>query len=282
MTSRHRRAAFGILLLLATGCDWDVGQCLFHPSVEQRVKESLSGELTIPDPAGVNPDSFSFAVFGDVHYTLAEHPTMVRFRHDVAEKGISFFCVLGDITHDGKSEQMQRARAGLDSVGVPYYVTIGNHDLYQADAWPSYKTVFGPSCYSVVIAGKVRLIFLDTAEGRLGSHQFEWLEQKLAAAGDCLTFIGTHFPLYDDAVPDIGRLASGPERAKLQSLLRKHSVWAIASGHIHGWRRTEVEGVQHFITGTMQADENHLDFGRLGYLLVTFAHDSLSWQRVDY
>ncbi|MEO0078607.1 MAG: metallophosphoesterase, partial [candidate division WOR-3 bacterium] len=229
----------------------------------------------------VNPDSFSFAVFGDVHYTLADHPTMARFRREVTERGIDFFCVLGDLTHDGTSAQMARARAVLDSIGVPYYVTLGNHDLFQADAWPSYKAVFGPGCYSVVIAGRLKLIFLDTAEGRLGSRQFEWLEQELAAE-NYITFVGTHFPLYDGAVPSIYRLASGPERAKLQHLLQKNKVWAIASGHIHGWRCTEVEGVRHFITGTMQTDETRLDFGRLGYLLVTFAHDSLSWQRVDY
>ncbi len=205
MTFRQRPRVGFVILLLAAGCEWDVGQFLFHPSVEQRVEESLSGELAVPDPVRVNPDSFTFAVFGDVHYTLAEHPTMARFRHDVAENGIGFFCVLGDLTHDGKPDQVERARAGLDSVGVPYYVTLGNHDLYQADAWRMYKAVFGPSCYSVVIAGRVRLIFLDTAEGRLGSRQFEWLERELAGAGECAKFVMTHFPLYDDVVPDIGQ-----------------------------------------------------------------------------
>jgi 3',5'-cyclic AMP phosphodiesterase CpdA len=270
-------------LFLSAGCDWDVGQFFFHPSVEQRVTESLSGELAAPQPPdAINPDSFSFAIFGDVHYTTGTHPTMARFQSDAVDRGIDFFCVLGDLTRDGTSEQMRRARAGLDSIGIPYYVTLGNHDLFQANAWPSYKAEFGPGCYSVTIAGKVKLLFLDTAEGRLGSRQFEWLEQELSGAGDCIKFVGTHFPLYDDIVPDIGRLASGPERTKLQHLLQRHRVWAYAAGHIHGWRSIEVEGVRHFITGTMQADEGRLDFGRLGYLLVTFTHDSLSWQRVDY
>jgi predicted phosphodiesterase len=268
------------LLLPAAGCDWDVGQFLFHPSVEQRVEESF--DLAQPQPVEVDPDSFTFAVFGDPHYVLGPHPTLERFRGDVVEKGIDFFLVLGDIAHDGTEAQMRRARAGLDSIGRPYYVTNGNHDLYQADAWLSFKTEFGPSCYSVVIADKLKLIFIDTAEGRLGECQFQWLEQELATAGDRIKFVGTHFPVYDGDTPGVYRMASGPERARLQHLLQKYGVFAIASGHIHGWRDTEVEGVRHFITGTMQASEDGLDFGNLGYMLVTFAHDSLSWQRVDY
>jgi 3',5'-cyclic AMP phosphodiesterase CpdA len=269
-----------LVAALIPGCDWDIGQFLFHPSVEQRVVESLS--MTAPAPAVVDPDSFSFAVFGDVHYTLGAHPALARFRREVEERGIDFFLVLGDLAHDGTEAQMRRARAGLDSVGIPYYVTNGNHDLFQAEAWPSFKAEFGPSCYSVVIADKLKVIFLDTAEGRLGERQFAWLEQELATAGDRIKFVGTHFPLYDGRVPGVYRMASGRERARLQSLLQEHAVFAIASGHIHGWRDTEVEGVHHFITGTMQATADGLDFGRLGYLLVTFRHDSLSWQRIDF
>jgi hypothetical protein len=32
----------------------------------------------------------------------------------------------------------------------------------------------------------------------------------------------------------------------------------------------------------MPPTEAELDYGRRGYLLFTFAHDSLSWERIDF
>jgi len=77
------------------------------------------------------------------------------------------------------------------------------------------------------------------------------------------------------------RIASPVERAKLQSLLEKYGVYAWCAGHIHGWRHAVVEGVNHFTCGTMVPGA--LDYGTgKGYLLFTFVHDSLSWQRVVF
>jgi predicted phosphodiesterase len=89
----------------------------------------------------------------------------------------------------------------------------------------------------------------------------------------------THFSLFDGDAPGIYRMASAAERAKLQSLLRQYGAYALVSGHIHGWRFTEVQGVNHFIIGTIT---DALDYGTPGYLLFTCAGDSLRWQHVEF
>ena len=278
MRSSRVCAAALLAALVFLSCQWDLGQAVCHPSVEQRVRESL--DMPAPSAVTVSPDSFSFAMFGDpqIHDNLVHR--LDRFREDVAARNISFFCVLGDLTHDATDEEVRVIRQAMDSVGVRWYATVGNHDLYQSDGWTKYRQNFGPATYSVTIADRVKLIFIDTASGVIGPTQFDWLEDQLADAEGMFSLVGTHFPCYDGIAPVMWRMASTAERHKLQYLLREYGAWAYVSGHIHGWRHTEVEGVNHFICGTMAP--GGLDYGEPGYLLITFAHDSLAWQKVDF
>ncbi len=279
MNSSYAPIARLLFVLLLGGCTWDLDQAICHPSVERRVTESLSGELGVPEPVAVNPDSFRFAMFGDpqVHADL-EH-RLGRFAQDIGPNGIDFFCVLGDLTHDATEAEIAVIKAGLDSVGVPYYVTLGNHDLYQRDGWDRFKEEFGPSCYSVVIADRVKLIFLDTADGTVGKTQFDWLERELDD-NRYVKVVGTHFPCYDGITPCMWRMAGAAERYKLQYLLQEYGAYAFVSGHIHGWRYTLVQDVHHFIVGTMAP--GGLDYGTHGYLLLTFSRGILSWDRVEF
>lgn len=273
---RNVLALGSLCLLLLCSCDWDITQFVLHPDVDVRVRQSIA--LPAPAPPAVRPDSFSFAVFSDLHVGNAVRNYLAEYRRHADSLGIAFCCLAGDITHSALPAEFDSARTVLDALG-PHYVTLGNHDLFQRGAWDEFVAHFGPGCYAVTAGRDVGLIFLDTAEGTLGAAQFAWLEDRLHAAAPRRTVVITHFPLYDGDRPGVYRLASGPERARLQSLLQRHGVYAIVSGHIHGWRHTEIEGVHHFIIGTIT---DNLDYGAPGYLLFTFAHDSLSWQHVEF
>lgn len=265
-----------LLLLLGMGCDYDLSQIFFHPTVEIRVKQSL--ELKpFPDTIFL-PDSFLFAVFGDPHIGKPAGNYLQEFGHHLKSLDIAFFCVLGDLTESGEPVEFDSVAKLFNSIGK-HYVTIGNHELYHSQGWKCFQECFGPSVHSVVIPPHIRLIFLDTGEGRLGANQFPFLEKALTESLPRLKLVLTHFPLYDDETPGIFRLASTAERAKLQSLLQKNRVYAYCAGHIHGWRHTEISGVRHFTVGTMS---KALDFGPPGYLLFKFKADSLSWEFVSF
>jgi 3',5'-cyclic AMP phosphodiesterase CpdA len=271
--------ALVLAVLTVSGCDLDWGQFFFHPTVAERVSESLSGELQAPGPVAVNPDSFRFAMFGDPQVRADRSSLLGRFRADAAAKGIDFFCVLGDLTNDGTTEEQGFAKAQFDSVGRPYYCALGNHDLYQADGWEWFKTTFGPSCYSVVIGDRVKLLFLDTADGMLGQEQFDWLESELGQNEGLVQVVCTHFSLYDGTKPIMFRMPSTEERAKLVSLLARHGVHSMVSGHLHGWRYTRINETSYFISAM---PPEGMDYGNPGYVLFTWAHDSLSWERCEY
>jgi predicted phosphodiesterase len=258
--------------------DLDLTRAFRHPSTERRVQESLA--LPVPDPPAVAPDSFSFALFGDLHVNLnagLEH-RLGWLRDEVVDRGIGFVVVLGDLADQGLPDEFSAVRAALDSLDVPVYATVGNHDLYQADGWELFKDNFGPASYAVTVADRLKLILLDTAGGELGATQFDWLERELADTTSGVKLVGTHYALFDGPTPIMWRLPSGAERYKFLSLMRDHGVFALVSGHLHGFRHTTVYGTEHFIVGTMGTGA--LDYGEPGYLLMTWARGTLSWQYV--
>jgi hypothetical protein len=53
----------------------------------------------------------------------------------------------------------------------------------------------------------------------------------------------------------------------------------MVSGHLHGWRHTRIDGTNYFISGM---PPEGMDYGNPGYVLFTWAHDSLSWERCEY
>ena len=277
--SSRRWLVCGLLLwlLAVSGCDLDWGQFFFHPTIADRMLDNA--ELTSPGPVPVNPDSFRFAMFGDPQVRADGTSLLGRFRADAVTKGIDFFCVLGDLTNDGTEEEQGFAKAQFDSVGRPYYCALGNHDLYQAGGWEWFKATFGPSCYTVVIGNRVKLLFLDTADGLLGQVQFDWLETELGRGQGLVQIVCTHFGVYAGAAPIMFRMPSTEERAKLISLLTRYGVRAMVSGHLHGYRHTRINETDYFISAM---PPEGMDYGNPGYVLFTWANDSLSWERVEY
>jgi predicted phosphodiesterase len=266
--------ALACLCLLAAGCDWSLRQSVLHPSVERRVKESLA--MPGPRPPDVDPAGFRFAIFGDPQVHADGVHRVGRLREEVRARGIDFVCVLGDLTHDGTADQLMLMRAALDSLGVPWYAVPGNHDLYQPDGWERFKELCGPGVKSFDAGGRVRIILFDTASGVIGPTQFRWLEAELARPG--IKVLGTHYPLYDGGAPVLYRLASEAERYRLSSLLRDRGAWGLVSGHIHGFRALAAAGVRYITCGAMAPDP--LDYGVPGFVLGTFAGDSLGWEFV--
>jgi len=262
--------------LVLSSCKWDLWAIAARPTVEERVKDNLSGEMPTPGPVHVNPYSFRFAVFGDPQIGDDFESTLGRFGREVADRSIDFFCVLGDLTNDATSVECESIKAQLGRVGAPYYTTIGNHDLFQAGAWGRFKEEYGPSCYAVVIADRIKLIFLDTADGTIGPTQFDWFESELQDSG-YTKLVLTHYPVFDGGKPIMGRLASDAERAKVQGRLERNGAYAWCAGHIHGLRDARVGSVHHLTCGAMAQE---LDYGEPAYVLFTCVSGSLSYELV--
>lgn len=282
---RFRRSWFFIflVLLIAIGCGKNLGQIFFHTPIDQRVSDSLSGGLSVPTALTLSdPTSFNFAVFADVQIRSENKNLLTRFKSDLSSKSIQFFVVLGDLTEDGTQDEFTQVKADLDQVGIPYYITIGNHDLFQADnggGWAGWKSTFGAATYSVTIGGVVRFIFLDTSSGEIGSKQFDWLNSQLSTSVP-FTFVGSHYPIYDGITPSMWRLSSVEERYKIMGILAKKNVYAYVGGHVHGYREAQVGNVLQFIVGSMYPYS--LDYGAHGYLLFHYNHGQMTYEHATF
>ena len=277
-----RKLFYIVILLFFTGlyaCQEDVGAFFIHESVNRRVMDSRDLQ---PPYTGHFQDSLplKFAFFSDIHITRDNENLFDKLQRDIAEKNIGFFVVAGDLTDHGLEEEYQICRDDFIQMGIPWYVTIGNHDMYQNNSWEIWKEYFGPSCYTVAVTDNLRLIFLDTSTGTVGKDQFDWLEDVLKNSGEQYKIVISHYPLYDDPFPSIWRLPGAGERYKLFHLFDQYDVYGYVSGHLHTFQHKTIHGIQHFIVGSM--NPHKLDKGEHGYLLFTLDNYELTWEQVVF
>ncbi len=271
-----------VLVFILTGlmsCQDDISAFFVHESVNTRVRESFQ---LLPDHDNYFADSLplKFAVFSDIHITRDNENLFDRLTTDIGSRKINFFIVAGDLTDHGLQEEYQICLQDFADMGIPWYVTIGNHDMYQRNGWENWKNSFGPSCYDLTMSDALRLIFLDTSTGTVGGEQFHWLEKVLGNAREKYKIIVTHYPLYDDVFPSIYRLPGAEERYKLLGLMKKYHVYAYVSGHLHTFQHKDINGIQHFIVGSM--NPHQLDKGPHGYLLFTLENEELTWEQIVF
>ena len=270
-----------ILLFFAVlySCQEEIGAFFIHESVNTRMRESRQLQPPYQD---YFTDSLPlrFAVFSDIHITEENENLFAKLQKDIVDKDISFFVVDGDLTDHGLQSEYRICWEYFMNLGIPWFVTIGNHDMYQKDGWETWKNYFGPSCYTVAVADDLRLIFLDTSTGTVGKDQFNWLEKVLKENPEKFKIVISHYPLYDDPFPSIWRLPGAEERYKLFRLFDQYHVYAYIGGHLHTFQHKTINGIQHFIVGSM--NPHKLDKGEHGYLLFTLEKHELTWEQVIY
>ena len=275
-----RNLFFGMWLGLGLmGCKPDLTAFFIHESVNTRWEESQRllphyGNNLFHDTANLE-----FAVFSDIHITESNDNLFGDIRDDVAQNGLDFVIVAGDLTDNGLPVEYENCISDFEDFDVPWFVTIGNHDLYQNDGWESYKAHFGPSAYSIRINAALRLLFLDTSTGTVGKKQFIWLEEQLNSAEEKNILVITHYPLYDDLVPSIWRLPSSEERYNIIHLLQKYQVSGFIGGHLHTFQHLQFQEIDHFIVGSMYP--HALDKGPHGYLRYSLRNGMLFWEQVQ-
>jgi 3',5'-cyclic AMP phosphodiesterase CpdA len=202
-------------------------------------------------PLPNKPDSFKFAVFGDVG-------TGGREAYDVAAKAAEYkrlfpfthAILLGDNmygeerTRDFESKFARPFRPLLDA-GVKFYAALGNHD----DTGQIHYKLFnmgGERFYTFKPKNGIRFFALDS--NYLDPRQFEWLEKELASSGSDWKICFFHHPLYSSGE------RHGPHeelRTILEPILLKYGVTVVFTGHEHFYERVKPQkGVQHFILGS--------------------------------
>jgi outer membrane protein assembly factor BamB len=234
----------------------------FHHRIGPDAADSTSFGLTA-DPAADRED-FRFVHASDPH--VHDATTGAQFGQALAEIAaldppVDFVVVTGDLVNNGTSAQLMHAAAAIQSSAVTVCPAYGDHDADPDSLLVrTYETLVGPTYYSFdrgpyhfVIYNNVRSASYD------GSFkQQTWLANDIASApAGSRIFVFTHFQ---------------PDRAEI-TMYRSLGVDAVFSGHWHGNRSQELEGVLSLNSATLRMAG--IDRSSPGFRLVTLGGSEL-------
>ncbi|MCC6898168.1 MAG: metallophosphoesterase [Polyangiaceae bacterium] len=200
--------------------------------------------LTLAPPDRDDPSAWRFAVMSDVQEAIDEVQDIYQKVNQTPN--VRFLLGAGDLTQQGGAEQLERFQRELESLDVPYYTTLGNHEL--GDDGPAYQDWFGRASFSFVYR-RVRFSMLDSASATLDPLVYDWLDDWLAAGASGVHVVAMHVPPVDPVGVRNGSFASRNEAAKLLTRLAKGKVDLTLYGHIHSYYSFDNAGIPAYVSG---------------------------------
>ncbi|HOJ63036.1 MAG TPA: metallophosphoesterase [Spirochaetota bacterium] len=255
------RLKFKILFLVIffLSCDYfDPSGFFCTVSIDERFKENQKLPPINP-PSLINDKEFSFLLITDTHYYKEQLNYIKDIEAKKDEFKIDFIIINGDIVQSGLKSQYELAKEDFKNSSIPIYTTIGNHDIYN-NGYIFYKEYFGKSIYDFKI-DTLHLIFLDTANGTLGSLQLKYLEDILKNSNSKNKIVFTHYNLIEEEFGSFTSYSYSDEVYKIFSLFEKYNVNFCISGHIHSFYLTEIRGTTYIsLTNMASSSNNHIIF----------------------
>lgn len=184
--------------------------------------------------------------------------------------------MVGDLV-TGRSEDYKVLSECLsDFQNVPYFMVVGNHDLFF-DGWKTFYEYFGTSTYYFTVKTPTAndlYICLDTGTGTIGDKQLTWLMDILSTERNkyrnCIVL--THLNFFRNH----NQLSTNPlvtELYVLLDLFAKNRVNMVISGHDHVKAINEF-GNTTYITLSALLDGN----AQASYLKLNIASDKLEYE----
>lgn len=200
------------------------------------------GVLSAAD-AGAAEDCY-FIEVNDVHY-IDQHcgqwfAGVIRQMKSHPEK-IDFCLMLGDLSEDGRPEQIAAVRDLFEKLGMPTYFVVGNHDYRTQEDRKAYEDLFPKAINYRIDHRGWQFLGLDTTQGQLARntsiqpHTLQWLDDNLPKLDKKRpTIVFTHFPLGPWVIGRPKNAAPVLERFK------EFNLQAVFSGHWHGFTERKV------------------------------------------
>ena len=203
--------------------------------------------------------TFRFALMSDVQEAIDDVQDIYERMNE--EPDVRFLLGAGDLTQQGTEEQLRRFRDELLALDVPYYTTLGNHELGSDDP-PLYQDWFGRANFQFSFRGVV-FTMLDSASATLDPLVYDWLDGWLARGRDSVHVVAMHIPPLDPTGVRNGAFASRGEAAALLARFAEYGVDLTLYGHIHSYYEFDNAGIPAFISGGGGAiPERFDDMGR--------------------
>lgn len=212
------------------------------------------------EPAG----SWRFAVLSDIQEAIDRVQDIYKRMN--ADPSISFVVSAGDLTTQGTIAQLERFQHELESLRVPFFPTLGNHEL-GTEAGAAFQRRFGRASFRFVYGG-MQFTFLDSASATIDPVVYGWLDAWLAEGRTRTHAVLMHIPPIDPVGVRNGSFANRNEANKLLAKLAEGGVDVTLYGHIHSYYPFSNAGVPAYISGGGGAIPERFDGIGRHYLTV--------------
>lgn len=214
--------------------------------------------VRVAPPDATRRTPLRFAVMSDVQEAIDDVGDI--YARVNAEAGVRFLFGAGDLTERGNDGELARFESELSALDVPYFTTLGNHELGESP--PRYHDWYGRGSFQFDFHG-VTFTLLDSASATLDPIVYGWLDGWLARARDSVHVVGMHIPPLDPTGVRNGAFASRAEAAKLLARLASGRVDLTLYGHVHSFYAFDNAGIPAYISGGGGAiPERFDDIGR--------------------
>ena len=107
-----------------------------------------------------------------------ENELLARALSQAKAANVDFVIGLGDWTSTGTMAELEPVKAAFDRSGLPYYLTAGDHDLWDSrnrgeDALSNYRMVFG-SAEQIITRSGMQFVILDNSDIYKGIAPKDW------------------------------------------------------------------------------------------------------------
>jgi predicted phosphodiesterase len=200
--------------------------------------------VSLAAPDATERSAFQFGLLSDVQEAIDRVSDVFDKINEQPE--MRFLLGAGDLTQQGTRQQLERFQAELLRLEVPYFTTLGNHELGTSP--DLYHDYFGRSSFQFRFHG-VAFTLLDDGSASLDPLVYDWLDGWLAQAKNDVHVVAMHIPPIDPIGVRNGSWASRSEAAKLLGRLAEGRVDVTLYGHIHSYYDFDNAGIPAFISG---------------------------------
>lgn len=206
--------------------------------------EPGSVRLAMADPGAGAVQPFRIGLMSDVQEAIDRVDDLYERMNE--DPSIEFLLGAGDLTEDGQLEELLRFEEELLALHVPYYTTLGNHELGVSP--PRYHDLYGRGSFSFVYRG-ARFTLLDSASATIDATVLEWFETWGQLGRDQFHVVAMHVPPIDPIGTRNGSFASRNEANHLFVRLLEADVDLTLYGHLHSYFEFENAGIEARISG---------------------------------
>jgi Icc-related predicted phosphoesterase len=200
--------------------------------------------LSLRPPDADDPSAFRFALLSDVQEAL-DRVQDIYARID-ADDSIRFVLSAGDLTDKGTAEEHDRFQRELRELSVPFYATLGNHDVVAGDG--IYQRYFGRGNFRFVYRG-VQFTLLDSASASIEPAVYDMLSGWLDEGVNRAHVVAMHIPPLDPVGERNAAFGSRNEAGALLERLAAGRVDLTLYGHIHAHHDFSNAGIPAVVSG---------------------------------